>query len=85
MKQQRVALVTRRQKRVYTGFVAAIIALFVLTTWYTDFHVINLIKNGDAFWAFITEDFLPPALPKASKVPNIISSVIVPMCRAQQQ
>ena len=82
MKQQRVALVTRRQKRVYTGFVAVIIALFVLTTWYTDFHVINLIKNGDAFWAFITEDFLPPALPKASKVPNIISSVVVTLALA---
>ena len=30
----------------------------------------TLIANGDAFVEFITQDFLPPALPKASRIPR---------------
>lgn len=32
---------------------------------------IPLLANSDAFWEFITEDVLPPALPKASCIPLI--------------
>ena len=41
-----------------------------------------LVKNGDAFWTFITEDFLPPALPKASRIPGILESVLVTLALA---
>ena len=41
-----------------------------------------LAANGDAFWEFITEDFLPPALPKASRIPGIFSSVLVTLALA---
>ena len=42
----------------------------------------TLIANGDAFWEFITEDFLPPALPKSSRIPGILSSVLVTLALA---
>ncbi len=42
----------------------------------------TLIANGDAFWEFITQDFLPPALPKASRIPGIFSSILVTLALA---
>lgn len=42
----------------------------------------TLIANGDAFWEFITQDFLPPALPKASRIPRIFSSILVTLALA---
>lgn len=42
----------------------------------------TLVRNGDAFWSFITEDFLPPALPKASRIPGVLSSVLVTLALA---
>lgn len=42
----------------------------------------TLIADGDAFWEFITQDFLPPALPKASRIPGIFSSILVTLALA---
>ena len=42
----------------------------------------TLIANGDAFWEFITQDCLPPALPKASRIPGIFSSILVTLALA---
>ena len=48
----------------------------------TEFNPMTLIANGDAFWEFITQDFLPPALPKASRIPGIFSSILVTLALA---
>lgn len=78
----KVPLVAREQKKIQTIFLVTAIVLFFLTSWYTKFNVFTLVKNGDAFWEFITEDFLPPALPKASRIPGVLSSFVVTLALA---
>lgn len=78
----KVPLAARDQKRIQTVFLVTAIVLFVLTSWYTKFNLFTLAKNGDAFWEFITEDFLPPALPRASRIPGVLSSVVVTLALA---
>ena len=34
------------------------------------------------FWEFIPQDFLPPALPKASRIPGVLDSVVVTLALA---
>ena len=65
----RIPLIARDLKRLYTGFLIAALALFVVCSILTEFNPAVLVANGDAFWEFITQDFLPPALPKASRIP----------------
>ena len=79
---QRIPLIARDLKRLYTGFLIAAAALFVLCSFLTEFNVMTLIANGDAFWEFITEDFLPPALPRASRIPGVLDSVVVTLALA---
>lgn len=79
---KRIPLIARDLKRLYTGFLAAAVVLFLLCSFLTEFNVMTLIANGDAFWAFITEDFLPPALPKESRIPGVLSSVLVTLAIA---
>ena len=79
---KRISLIARDQKRLYTGFLIAAVLLFLLTGFYTQFNPMTLVKNGDAFWAFITEDFLPPALPRASRISGVLSSVAVTLALA---
>ena len=74
---RRIPLIARDIKRMYTGFLIAAVILFILCSYLTEFNVMTLIANGDAFWEFITEDFLPPALPRASRIPGIFSSILV--------
>lgn len=78
----KVPLAARDQKRIQTIFLVTAIVLFLLTSWYTKFNLFTLVKNGDAFWEFITEDFLPPALPKASRIPGVLSSFAVTLALA---
>lgn len=77
-----MSLTAREQKRLYTCFLAAAVLLFALTSFYTEFNPMTLIRNGDAFWSFIVEDFLPPALPKTSRIPGVLSSVLVTLALA---
>ena len=60
---KRIPLIARDLKQLYTGFLIAAVALFLICSFLTEFNVMTLIANDDAFWEFITEDFLPPALP----------------------
>ena len=71
---RKIPLVAREQKRIYTGFLVIMAVMFVITTIYTEFNPMVLVKNGDAFWTFITEDFLPPALAKAVKFRTVSPS-----------
>lgn len=79
---KRIPLTASRQKRLYTGLLIAAVILFILTTLYTEFNPMTLIQNGDAFAEFITEDFLPPALPKSSRIPGVLSSILVTLALA---
>ena len=79
---KKISLGVAGQKKMYTAFLIAAVILFVLTSVYTNFNPMTLVKNGDAFWSFITEDFLPPALPKASRIPGVLSSVLVTLALA---
>ena len=82
MKHKRIPLISQDLKRMYTWFLVICVVLFVVCSFLTNFNVMTLIENGDAFWEFITEDFLPPALPKASRIPGVFSSVLVTLALA---
>ena len=79
---QRIPLIARDQKRLYTWFLIIFAVLFAAATFFPGFNPGVLIANGDAFWSFITEDFLPPALPASGKIANILSSVLVTLALA---
>ena len=79
---KRIPLIAREQKRMYTIFIAVALVLFIATSLYTNFNIMTLAQNSDAFWAFITKDFFPPALPKASRIPGVLSSVLVTLALA---
>ena len=72
---RKIPLTALEIRRMYTGFLIAAVILFVVCS-------VLLIANGDAFWEFITQDFLPPALPKASRIPGIFSSILVTLALA---
>ena len=57
---KRIPLIARDLRKLYTGFLIAAVVLFLVCSFLTEFNVMTLIANGDAFWEFITEDFLPP-------------------------
>lgn len=80
--EQRIPLIAREQKKLYTIFFLVAVCLFAICTALTGFHVSTLLANGDAFVSFVTEDFLPPALPKAEKIPGVLSSVLVTLALA---
>lgn len=79
---KRIPLIAKDLKRLYTGVLIAALVLFVLCSWLTNFNPMTLIANGDAFVEFITQDFLPPALPKASRIPGVLESVVVTLALA---
>lgn len=78
----RIPLIARDLKRLYTGFLVAAAVLFAVCTALTGFNPGVLAANSDAFWEFITQDFLPPALPKASRIPGVLESVLVTLALA---
>lgn len=79
---KKIPVIAKSQKTIYTVFIVVCIALFVLTSIYTEFNPMTLIENADTFWSFIVEDFFPPALPKSSSIGNIVSSVFVTLALA---
>ena len=79
---KKISLIAYGQKKIYTAFIIAAVILFVLTSMYTNFNPMTLAGNGDAFWSFITKDFFPTALPKASRIPGVLSSVLVTLALA---
>lgn len=79
---KRIPQILQAEKRTYEVFFCVIVVLFLVCTAYTKFSPLELIRNSDNFWAFLFEDFLPPAIPNATKVKNIISSVFVTVAMA---
>lgn len=78
----RILLVPKKTRRMYTAFIAVIIALFVISTLSTGFDAFTLIGKSNAIWQFISEDFIPPKLPSESKVYDIFEGVLVTLALA---
>ena len=78
----RIPLIARDLKRLYTGFLVAAVVLFAVCSLLTGFNPGVLAANSNEFWEFITQDFLPPALPKASRIPGVLESVLVTLALA---
>lgn len=78
----RIEITNRREKRMYLIFGAVIILLWVVSTFITDFSIAELFTNSGIFWQFLTEDFLPPKLPKGNELINIVQSVVTTLAMA---
>lgn len=82
MKKKQIPLIAPAEKHVYEGFFGIIVVLFILCTFYTEFNPVELFRKSENFWLFLSEDFFPPALPKAEKILNILESVFVTVAMA---
>lgn len=82
MKRQKIALLDRREKRMYAIFFCVLLVIFVACSALTRFSPLELVANSENFWKFLSEDFFPPALPGASKLANIFHSVVVTVAMA---
>lgn len=79
---ERISLTAHKVKTLYTFLLIAAVLLFAVCTGLTGFNPMTLVKNGDEFAKFIMTDFLPPALPKAERIPGIFASVLVTIALA---
>lgn len=78
----RIPVISKDLKKIYTFFLIAIVILFSISTYVTNFNGITLVKHFDSIYKFISEDFFPPKLPKTSKIPDILESVLVTLAIA---
>ena len=78
----KIPVIAVKQRKIYIIFIIVMVILFFLTSLYTKFNIVTLIKNGDAFWSFIVNDFFPPALPKSGKIAETLKSVGVTLALA---
>ena len=74
--------IAQAEKRIYELFFVAVLVLFLLGTAYTRFNPLLLIQNSENFWAFLSEDFFPPAIPGTNKLINILNSVLITVAMA---
>ncbi len=80
---KRIPLLAQAEKRTYEAFFLVVVVLFVICTLLTQFNPVVLFQNGENFWSFLSQDFFPPELPsKASKITNILSSVLTTIAMA---
>lgn len=80
--QSKIELMGKREKRMYLIFGAVIAAVWAVSTYVTQFSILQLFTEADTFWQFLTEDFLPPKLPGGSELVNIVQSVITTVAMA---
>ncbi len=78
----RIPLVPERIRRIYSAFIAVIVALFAVSTAATGFNAASLLGSSGEIWRFITQDFLPPAVPSTSKARDIAEGVLVTLALA---
>lgn len=62
-RERHLSVYNTKEKQIYERFFTIVLILVVICLWYTEFSLVELFENGHYFWAFITEDFLPPAMP----------------------
>lgn len=82
MHNKKIPLINSSEKKIYTIFFFVILFLFVVCTAYTEYNVFEVIANSGYFWEFLLNDFFPPVIPSASKMPNIFSSVLTTIAMA---
>jgi phosphonate transport system permease protein len=78
----RTPLIARDLRRMYDGFFLIAVLLFLATSCFTHFNPVHLLSESDAFWQFISVDFLPPTLPRSSGIPEIIRAIFVTIALA---
>jgi phosphonate transport system permease protein len=61
---RRLALASRESRRSAVIFIAALIVLFSVSTWFTKFNPLKAFLAQEEFWRFIAADFVPPYMGK---------------------
>lgn len=78
----KIPLISPDLKKVYTWFLVIVVAVFAVSTAVTGFNAFTLVWHADSIWQFVSEDFLPPRLPKLSSLGNVLESVVVTLALA---
>ena len=78
----KIPLIAPDLKRVYTIFLLVVMVVFILSTAVTHFNGLTLFIHADSIWQFVSQDFLPPRLPKLSRLPGVLESVVVTLALA---
>lgn len=77
-----IKVMAEREKKLYRIFFVAIVVLWGVGTYLTQFNAFELLTKSGEFWEFLALDFLPPALPKGSEIQNILHSVVITIAMA---
>jgi len=72
-----IPLIAHDMKRMYTVFLLILLGAFLVCTFYTKFNIFELFANSGEFWKFLSEDFFPPRMPSAERLPGVFESVLV--------
>ena len=72
----RIPVAGRREKRFYTLFFTVLLALFTVATLLTQYNPFQLLFQGEAFWTFLTQDFLPPTLKDPAGILSAILTTV---------
>lgn len=79
---KRTAVISRREKKIYSVFFMVLLIFWLFSKMYTGFSVFEFLSKSGMFWDFLSEDFFPPALPEGAKFVNILQSVFVTIAMA---
>ena len=82
MHDDKIMVIPKHEKKVYSIFFIILIALWAVSKLYTGFNGMDLLKKSGTFWEFLSMDFFPLDLPKEAKLANIIQSVFVTVAMA---
>lgn len=80
--QEKIPLIKKSEKRVYNIFFSVLLVLFIVCSWLTEFSPIEVVRNIDQFWLFLTADFFPPEMPVGSKLAILLNSIVVTVAMA---
>ena len=69
----RITLVGKRDRQFFYIFFAILFAMLLSTTFYTRFNPFEIIMRAEAFWIFLNEDFIPPAIANPAAVMQAIA------------
>lgn len=70
------------EKRVYEILFAVALIIFIIATIFTKYNPLEIFFNFENFWAFLSQDFFPPMLPRASKIHTILNGILVTVTMA---
>jgi phosphonate transport system permease protein len=61
---RKLVLASRESRRATLIFVAALVVLYSVSTWFTKFNPLQALLAQEEFWKFIAADFVPPYMGK---------------------